>query len=312
MIVQELDRCKGYYQELFYHEAFEYVRPYVERTLRPLLCTMLGQFNISGQDYDGKLLTEAFPLLMELRRALGVPATSKAAVAAGTSSAVTSKLPEGYIVKELKPGLSSIAYKQILFQIGNFIAESFVTRIFTDKSLRFSEWGALLLQEEVFQVIQLLEDATIDVGDINDTEDGSGGSTTPVFKGYGACSSSKDNIALMFQRVVWCLKIMTLDQPGDAVRYNIPVAADKPVNSSAAVSTGSAGPAGHPFETIEEDEYYHSWHKHPVLSVSGSAKGKAAAGSGIVLFSEKMVRCILSKRVEFSKEHISKLKLVKS
>jgi len=316
---------------MFYNEAYEYVRPYTERTLQPLLLSMMGQFNISGQEYDGRLLTESYPLLMQLRRALGVPATSQAAVAAGTSSVAADKIPEGYIVKELKPGLSSIAYKQTLFQIGNFIAEFILARIFSDKSVRFSEWGALLLQEEIFQVIHLLEDATIDVGDMNDADDAGAGAGPGGIKSYGACSSSKDNIALMFHRLVWCLKIMTLDQPGDAVRYNIPAAPDcdasagaiigSTINSSKEEGSVSAeggtmgqmggGRAAHPFEVIDDDDYYHSWHKHPVLSVSVT-KGAKGQGNGVVLFSEKMVRCILSRRVEFSKEHISKLKLIKS
>lgn len=109
-------------------------------------------YHIDGMTYDKRLLEEETPLLRELLVSLGV--------SAGT---VSSKGGEegaggrqGYIATQLRPGLSSIAYKQLLFEIATFIAMEMVSALTEEEEEEedgrrtwFSEWGALLFQTQV-------------------------------------------------------------------------------------------------------------------------------------------------------------------
>lgn len=162
-------------------------------------------------------------------------------------------------------------------------------------------------------IIQLLEDATIDAGDVNGTDNtasttssSSGGVAVGAMRTQFACSSCKDNIALIFNRLVWCLKLLTLDQVGDVIKYHIPMKVSK---YSTVTAVGDSS-----FEVIRDDVHHDNWHTHSFtqslcFEQGGTRTGSASTSIGSVLFSDPMVRCILSKRVEFSKDHIAKIKL---
>ena len=86
------------------------MQPYVRRHIIPAIGEMLGTYNITGEEYDSRKSSLSNLLLMELKSALGLDH-------AGTGSAGKNKTSGGsaygYIVNELKPGLSSVAYKHV-------------------------------------------------------------------------------------------------------------------------------------------------------------------------------------------------------
>jgi hypothetical protein len=92
---------------------------------------LCSTYAINGGEYDIRKVSEDCSLLCELRRSLGIAVSNSTdpVVAAGKknmghNSSGQSKSKWAYIINELKPGLSSIAYKHVrtinLFDI-NFI-----------------------------------------------------------------------------------------------------------------------------------------------------------------------------------------------
>ena len=92
-------------------------------------------YNISGNEYDSRRNSEDCPLLIELKHSLGVAIQSSVGsnvnsnsntntstnsrvstntgMGSGSGSGSGAGVKSGYIVKELKPGLSNIAYKHV-------------------------------------------------------------------------------------------------------------------------------------------------------------------------------------------------------
>ena len=253
----------------------------------------------------------------------------------------------------------------------------------------FSEWGALLLEEEVHAIILLLEDATIDVADFeHDTGSGSGGTTTGDVT-TTINNNKKENIALLFHRLVWCMKLLTLDQVIDIKRYKLPIAPIAPISSNGSstsgvngvdssvvsvVNTSNSNPnadaitaplsniskdsshsSSEPLESnlvaasnpdpnpasvsvsgangdnnteghqltpssiskgtvysVENDIYKDTWQIQVKIGSgnNNSNDSKNGNGSGRVLFDQYMIRCLLSRRIEFSRDAVAKIKLI--
>lgn len=62
----------------------------------------------------------------------------------------------------------------------------------------FSEWGAMLLQQEVLTIMRGFEEALLD---------------------------SDVSVRPLFSSLLWCTTLLVLDQPADVRRYRIPAAA---------------------------------------------------------------------------------------
>ena len=76
----------------------------------------------------------------------------------------------------------------------NFVIELSEVIITNIKSIEFSEWGAMLLHQEVIAVIELLEKEAFHID---------------------------STVRPDFGKLLWYLKIITMDQPGDIRRYAI-------------------------------------------------------------------------------------------
>ena len=148
----------------------------------------------------------------------------------GLVQLVTSLVEESSIlITHCKPSLSMPAYHEMLRQIAKYIGEDICAWIMHESAIS-SEWGAMLLWQEVINFIEVLEEEATDV----DTS----------VRVYG------------FSKLIWSLKILTLDQPADVRRYMLP--------------------------TAEEAEEY---------------------------LDDDDIRLIMSKRVEFSKDAVAKVKI---
>ena len=66
-------------------------------------------YNITGDEYDSRKDTLSNILLIELKNALGMFSGSTGS----TNKSKSGASAYGYIVNELKPGLSSVAYKHV-------------------------------------------------------------------------------------------------------------------------------------------------------------------------------------------------------
>ena len=143
---------------------------------------------------------------------------------------VTSLVGErSVLITHCKASLSLTAYHEMLQQIAKYIGDAICGWIMHE-SAKFSEWGAMLLWQEVINFIEVLEQEATDV----DTS----------VRAYG------------FSKLLWSLKILTLDQPADVRRYMLPT-------------------------TEDVDEY----------------------------LDDDAIRLIMSKRVEFSKDAVAKVKI---
>lgn len=80
----------------------------------------------------------------------------------------------------------------------------------------FSEWGALLLHQEVLSMIRIFDDACDDSNSIIIAV----ASTTSLSSvpSVGSAVSAKE----VFSPLSWGLKVLTLDQPVDIKKYSIP------------------------------------------------------------------------------------------
>lgn len=109
----------------------------------------------------------------------------------------------------------------------------------------FSEWGALLLQQEVLALLRFVDELMDTYFDVDKVA----------------------QVKEAFLPLQWTLKALTLDAPGDIRRYLF-----------------------------------------PSVSPSSSTTDSTTASSSIVL-SEELIRQILGRRVEFSKDAVAKVKI---
>ena len=81
----------------------------------------------------------------------------------------------------------------------------------------FSEWGALLLHREVLAVVRTFDEACDE--SYFKTSAGAVRNKSTNVNGVPILSSAKD----AFSPLIWALKILTLDQPGDIRKYVVPI-----------------------------------------------------------------------------------------
>lgn len=109
--------------------------------------------------------------------------------------------------------LQMFLQRQVLLQLAwvlnTHLLES-LTRI------SFSEWGALLLNQEVLSIVRTFDDACDE--SYFKSSIGSKKSQSSV-QNYPVLCSIKE----AFAPLTWALKILTLDQPADVKRYIIPM-----------------------------------------------------------------------------------------
>eukprot|EP01041_Mallomonas_annulata_P003569 gene3569-7096_t len=184
LIVQELNRCKLQYEGLLVEELNNFIQQtgllQMNNSFKKLLQS--SNYNISGDDMerrsgnsdvvrlvanvcgDGGRLEKEFSKMLSV---LSFDEPSKAADA-------------------LRMELNLI--KALSTLLGGSILEAIL-------SLSFSEWGAMLVNEEVLCIVDLLEQSV---------------------------DSILEGVRLAFAPLLLALKILTLDQPGDIRRYTIP------------------------------------------------------------------------------------------
>ena len=98
----------------------------------------------------------------------------------------------GYAYDKIKANVSMHIFTEICQQLKIIIISIIKDKILSSS---YSEWGALLLHEEVLCMINVFDDI-----DDNDNS----------------------NNRVIFDPLIWMLKILTIDQPADLLRYKIP------------------------------------------------------------------------------------------
>ena len=101
--------------------------------------------------------------------------------------------PISWLSQKLRPLLSVTAYGQVLKCFGMLCSEEIVVQM---QKLRFNEWGAMLLHQDVHAALQVLETAAAELD---------------------------EGMSVALSKVRWALKIITLDAPADIKRYKVPV-----------------------------------------------------------------------------------------
>jgi hypothetical protein len=99
---------------------------------------------------------------------------------------------QGWIATAFGPQLSTRAYAEMLKQLSLILSESIVERMLL---VKFNEWGAMLIHQEIHECVSILEAAAAAVDE-----------------------SVRDYMA----GAVWGATIVSLDQPSDIRRYKIP------------------------------------------------------------------------------------------
>jgi hypothetical protein len=100
----------------------------------------------------------------------------------------------GYAYDKIKAKVSIYIFSEICKRLKIIIIDVIKDKILSSS---FSEWGALLLHEEVLCMITVFDE-------IDDNDD--------------------NNNRSIFDPLIWILKILTIDQPADLLRYKIPKA----------------------------------------------------------------------------------------
>jgi hypothetical protein len=184
--------------------------------------------------------------------------------------------------------LSETNFLFFLIQIILFYNEMIIVEIIEKKS--FNEWGALLLYEEVLAYQKACEQFLLPYQEVleerTSSKEEGGGITSIITEEKELSSSLQDyhweyisSYKKSLNNLMNILKILTLDAPTDIRRYSYLLAkAVVPPSSSQGVSEKS-GAGG---KVVEDDENR---------------------------FSEEEIRFYLSKRNDFSKEAIQKIKL---
>lgn len=187
----------------------------------------------------------------------------------------------------------------------------------------FNEWGALLFQEEVRSfarfVEAIFEDNSIASLSMNEENNNEGGDLSNEDDEEGLLSWKATKKQL--QRLLLGVKLLSLDAPADIIRYTFirPVVKDSQ-SVSASMDRGlltsdpALAAATIAAETLEQrqqkDASFSGMKRTTSGSGSGSAHGMTSKGpAGAVEMSEDEIRAILSRRSDFSKEVVQKVKI---
>ena len=131
-----------------------------------------GWYEISGEEMERRSATNMLSVAM---------------------SSCVGEEPLSWLSQQLRPLLSITAYGQVLKCFGMLCSEEIVVQM---QKLRFNEWGAMLLHQDVHAALQVLETAAAELD---------------------------EGMSVALSKVRWALKIITLDAPGDIRRYKVPI-----------------------------------------------------------------------------------------
>ena len=166
---------------------------------------------------------------------------------------------------------------------------------------KFSEWGALLFYQEVMATVEVFELADEKV---HSHEQGQGQGPQSQHR---VERDVRGGIRSKFYPLLWAVKLLTLDKPGDVSRYHIP----------AATFVSLEGKENREREShlVEDDDEGGEESSHHHSRSSASKRRSSAASKHVpVIRSDAditgdLARQILARRVDFNQATISKLKL---
>jgi hypothetical protein len=161
-------------------------------------------------------------------------AVSGSALTAGTSADSSIRSMSGTTLSNIsipdcwKTRLSSKVYAQVLTQCGAYLSDLLIAELTSPSQThnsnsnssnmwKFNEWGAMLFHEEINAIIKIFENSSVDiVNETNNNISNTSNSNTNVN------NSSSSSLRLTFAKLIWISKILSLDQPIDIKRYNLP------------------------------------------------------------------------------------------
>lgn len=168
----------------------------------------------------------------------------------------------------------------------------------------FSEWGALLFNNEVLAVIEVFElaDERCQAALSSAGDAGASGKT-------GSSFSTTRHVRNLFNPLLWALKLLTLDKPSDVTRYRLPA-------DTFAMLDGSRDEA--PFaQQGERGEPQHS--SDTSLAHGEGSTPRARRKSSVSKWNEdpksnaevttEVARQILARRVDFSETSVATIKI---
>jgi hypothetical protein len=212
--VQELTRCQTEYNRVL-DESVElfvghfYITP-VSVPLRE--CLEKRSYEISGEAMEKRVGNNEFVrMVQDTLRCFGQKRKTSSfnalsALAITSSDATTSHYSSSSSLIEgveggggggggggfeiLRRHLGVVAYCRVVSLIASHLNTLLVSWIL---ETQFTEWGALLLHEELLTLIRIFD---------------------------VACEDSSANV--LFEKALWAVKIITIDQPADIMRYHVP------------------------------------------------------------------------------------------
>jgi hypothetical protein len=208
--VQELTRCQSEYNRLL-DESVElfvdrfYITP-VSVSLRE--CLEKRSYEISGEAMEKRVGNNEFVRMVQdtlrrfgqNRKTSSFNALSSLAISSLDTTTTTSHYSSSSSLIEdvgggggfeiLRRHLGVVAYCRVVSLIASHLNTLLVSWIL---ETQFTEWGALLLHEELLSLIRMFD---------------------------VACEDSSANV--LFEKALWAVKIITIDQPADMMRYRVP------------------------------------------------------------------------------------------
>lgn len=191
----------------------------------------------------------------------------------------------GYVHDQLRPGLSAEAYTELVRRLSVFTARRVERDVL--KAERVSEWGALLLREEMLRLVKMLDEVLHDdderlIVNTNTAVAASSSSSSSSRSLASASASASASVSMVFTRMLWITRLLTLDRPADVQRYALPLLSDDEISQ----------PHHHHHHTHQHD------HHHDELLEEPSH-----------MFSESEVRSVMALRYDFSREAVQRVRL---
>jgi hypothetical protein len=111
---------------------------------------------------------------------------------------------------------------QVLLQLSSVLNVHLLDHL---TKISFTEWGALLLHQEVLSVVRLFDDACDESRFKSTALTATNAVATAAVKNQSTTGNSVSillSVKEAFAPLIWGLKILTLDQPADIKKYVIP------------------------------------------------------------------------------------------
>lgn len=265
LVIQEMKRCAETYQKLFQIELEMLCDNLFESQFVPQIKAFVDSpFNIDGETMDKRMAEEKLSSFFKTQLL-------------GSSSSAVAESPDTNTVgglQYIKERLTSYSYTYLI----QLLADRTVTVLF-DCCVKasYSEWGAILMQNEIRQIISYFDQSYVVL--------------TPaaaVVEGAGALMDTF-SIRQVFSPLQWLGTFITLDQPGNIRRYTVPL-------RWALQQLPSSQPRQHP-------------HAHDINDVCNNGGNEKDSKAQIALDSESLIKLLLSCRVDLSSDAIQKIKI---